>query len=305
MPKRKPAANEKTRAEQLAVARTLDGALPYMRTFAGQTFVIKFGGSAMGEAALTETFARDVMLIQQVGINPVVVHGGGPQIGEMLARLGIESRFERGLRVTDQATVDVVEMVLAGSINKAIVSSIESAGGHAIGLSGKDGRLVEARKLRRRRRADSNIERVLDLGFVGEPARINPHVLQPFQGTDIIPVIAPIGIGPKGETYNINADSVAGAVAAEVHAGKLILLTDVDGVQDKAGRLVRQFNPRQARAMLKDGTVDGGMIPKLETCLTALAGGTTAAHILDGRIPHVLLLELFTEHGIGTMIRPR
>ncbi len=296
----------KSQAEWLDTARTLSEALPYMRAFAGQTFVIKFGGHAMGEPELTENFARDVMLIKQVGINPVVVHGGGPQIGEMLARLGIESRFEDGLRVTDKATVEVVEMVLAGHINTEIVSAIESAGGHAIGLSGKDGGLVQARKLRRKQRVPgSNIERVLDLGYVGEPAKINPHVLEPFATTDVIPVIAPIGMGPNGETYNINADTVAGAIAAEMGATKLILLTDVEGVLDKQGKLVAQLTASAARKLLKDGTITGGMIPKLETCLKAIKGGAAAAHILDGRLPHVLLLEIFTELGVGTMVRAK
>ena len=293
----------KSRDDWLETARTLAEALPYMRAFSGQTFVIKFGGHAMGEPELTETFARDVMLIKQVGIHPFVVHGGGPQIGEMLAELGIESRFEGGLRVTDKATVEVVEKILAGTINKQIVTAIKSAGGNAVGLSGRDGGLVEARKLKRRRAgANSNIERVLDLGFVGEPTRINPHILEPFSTTDVIPVIAPIGIGPDGETYNINADTVAGAIAAAIGATKLILLTDVDGVRDKRGRLVPKVTARAARTLLKDGTVTGGMIPKLETCLTAIKGGTGAAHILDGRLPHVLLLEIFTELGVGTMV---
>ena len=307
--KRAPAksvrARPKTREEWITTARTLAEALPYMRMFAGQTFVIKFGGAAMGEESLTHTFARDVMLLKQVGINPVVVHGGGPQIGDMLKRLGIPSAFQDGLRITDKATVDVVEMVLAGSINKNIVSAIESAGGHAVGLSGKDGRLLEAVKLRRRRRTDSNIEKVVDLGFVGEPSKVRPHILEPFAKTDIIPVIAPIGIGAKGETYNINADTAAGAIAAAVDASKLILLTDVDGVWDRNRKLVAQLTPAEARRMLKDGTLQGGMIPKVETCVRAIRSGTGAAHILDGRIPHVLLLEIFTAHGVGTMIRPR
>jgi acetylglutamate kinase len=305
-PQRKFAPSPAERKLQVATARTLAEALPYMRLFAGQTFVIKFGGSAMCEEELTHTFAHDVMLLKQVGINPIVVHGGGPQIGEMLSRLGIESRFDKGLRVTDKATMEIVEMVLTGSINKNIVSAIESAGGHAIGLSGKDGRLVEARKLKRRRaKSNSSIEKVLDLGFVGEPSRINPHILEPFGHTDVIPVIAPIGIGAKGETYNINADTVAGAVAAAVSARKLILLTDVEGVLNKQGKLVPQLSLREARRLLLDGTLSGGMIPKIETCVHAVGDGTGAAHILDGRVPHVLLLETFTAHGVGTMIRPK
>ena len=292
-----------TRAEWLVTARTLAEALPYMRAFSGQTFVIKFGGSAMGEDEIVRTFARDVMLLKQVGIQPVVVHGGGPQIGRMLARLGIESRFDDGLRITDKDTVDVVEMVLAGSINKGIVSAIEAAGGHAVGLSGKDGRLVEARRLRRRRRGDSNIENALDLGFVGEPTKIHPHILESFAATDFIPVIAPIGIGADGETLNINADTVAGAIAAAVRAGKLILLTDVEGVLDATNTVVPQLTLADARRMLREGALTGGMIPKVETCVQAVEEGTRASHILNGLVPHVLLLEIFTAHGVGTMIR--
>jgi len=296
----------KTRDEWIATARTLAEALPYMRMFSGQTFVIKLGGAAMGEEALTHTFARDVMLMKQVGINPVVVHGGGPQIGEMLARLGIESKFDKGLRITDKATVDVVEMVLAGSINKKIVGAIESAGGHAAGISGKDGKLLGARKLMRPRQVDdSNIENMLDLGYVGEPTTVNPHILEPFAATDVIPVIAPIGIGAKDETFNINADTAAGAIAAAMNASKLILLTNVEGVLDKNKAIVPQLSLKDARELLKDGTLTGGMIPKVETCVRAVKQGTGAAHILDGRIPHVLLLEIFTAHGVGTMILPR
>jgi acetylglutamate kinase len=285
---KKPPRPVRTREQWLETAKTLSEALPYMRLFAGQTFVIKFGGHAMGDDTLTET----------------LVHGGGPQIGDMLRRLGIESRFERGLRVTDKATIDIVEMVLAGSINKSIVSAIEDAGGHAVGISGKDGSLVEARKLKAKRPPRGSVEKVTDLGYVGEPTKINPHVLEVLMSTDVIPVVAPIGIGPEGETYNINADTVAGAIAAAMGASKLILLTDVEGVLDKNKKLVAKLTSKEAKAMLADGTATGGMIPKLETCLTALAGGCKAAHILDGRQHHVLLLEVFTELGIGTMISP-
>jgi acetylglutamate kinase len=287
----------------MTTARTLSEALPYMRRFAGQTFVIKYGGHAMGEGDLAERFARDVVLIKQVGINPVVVHGGGPQIGDMLKRLNIASAFADGLRITDQATVEVVEMVLSGSINKQIVTAINGAGGIAIGLSGKDGRLIQARKLRRTTRdPDSNIEKIMDLGFVGEPTHINTEVLRALDASRAIPVIAPIGVGDGGETYNINADTAAGAIAAALGASKLIMLTDVPGVLDKAGRLMPSLTPKQSLMLLGDGTISGGMIPKLETCLEAVHGGVQAAHILDGRIPHVLLLEIFTEHGVGTMI---
>ncbi|HYM33701.1 MAG TPA: acetylglutamate kinase [Candidatus Cybelea sp.] len=290
--------------ELLKTARTLSEALPFMRRFAGQTFVIKYGGHAMGEETMAEQFARDIVLIKQVGINPVVVHGGGPQIGAMLDRLKIKSAFVDGLRVTDRDTVEIVEMVLAGSINKQIVTFIDRAGGQAIGLSGKDGRLIEARKLRRAKRdPGSNIEKILDLGFVGEPSRINPDILKPFNGSKVIPVIAPIGIGDDGATYNINADTAAGAIAAALGASKLIMLTDVAGVLDKRKQLVATLTPKDAYVLLGDGTIAGGMIPKIETCLDAIKGGVDAAHILDGRIPHVLLLEIFTEHGVGTMIR--
>lgn len=274
-----------------------------MRRFKGKTFVIKFGGHAMGDATLADLFARDVVLLKQVGINPVVVHGGGPQIGHMLERLKIQSSFIDGLRVTDAATVEVVEMVLTGSINKQVVSAINRAGGCAVGLSGKDADLIQARPLQRSSRdPDSQIERVLDLGFVGDPETVNPAVLEKFAQAEIIPVIAPIGIGDRGETYNINADTAAGAIAVALCAAKLIMMTDVGGLLDQSGTLVPRLNPDEARAMLMDGTIDGGMIPKVETCLTAVNGETEAAHILDGRVAHVLLLEVFTAHGVGTMI---
>ena len=294
-----------TREYWLRAAATIAEALPYMRRFSGETFVIKLGGNAMGEAALAARFAADVVLIKQVGINPVVVHGGGPQIGRMLARLKIKSAFVDGLRVTDRDSMEIVEMVLAGSINKQVVSAINAAGGYAVGLSGKDGRLIEARKLERRRRdPDSNIERVLDLGFVGEPARINRAVLEVMTGSEIIPVIAPVGVGADGETYNINADTAAGAIAAALGAAKLLVLTDVAGVLGADGGLISHLSVAAARALIGEGAVSGGMIPKVETCLGALDAGVGAAHILDGRVPHTLLLEIFTEHGTGTMIEP-
>ncbi len=288
---------------QHQIAATLIEALPYMRRFAGTTFVIKYGGHAMGSAALAEGFARDVVLLKQVGIHPVVVHGGGPQIKAMLDRLKIKSEFVEGLRVTDSATVEIVEMVLAGSINKQIVAAIHAAGGHAVGLSGKDAQLIEAAKLTRSRRdPGSNIEQVLDLGFVGQPVRIRTEVLDVFARTEIVPVIAPIGLGTDGHTYNINADTAAGAIAAALHARKLVLLTDVPGVLDGEGRLISELSASTARRLIADGTASGGMIPKLETALAALEGGVGAVHILDGRLTHVLLLETFTEAGIGTKI---
>lgn len=295
---------KKTTEQWLHTAQTLSEALPYMRRFAGQTFVIKYGGHAMGDASLAERFARDIVLIKHVGINPVIVHGGGPQIGAMLERLAIKSEFIDGLRVTDQTTVEVVEMVLSGSINKQIVTAINSAGGTAMGLSGKDGRLIEAQKLHRTKKdPDSNIEKVLDLGFVGEPKKINPHVLNVLEQSDAIPVIAPIGVGENGETFNINADTAAGAVAAAIGASKLIMMTDIAGVLDSEDQLMPEITADTARAMIADGTIHGGMIPKIENCLNAIDQGTRSATILDGRIPHVLLLEIFTEHGVGTMIK--
>jgi acetylglutamate kinase len=280
-------------------------ALPYMRRFAGCTFVIKYGGHAMGSPELAHDFARDVVLLKQIGVNPVVVHGGGPQIKAMLDRLKIKSEFVEGLRVTDAATVEIVEMVLAGSINKQIVTAIQAAGGRAIGLSGKDGNLIEARKLTRTRRdPSSNIEQVLDLGFVGQPTRVDTKILKAFEGTDIVPAIAPIGVGADGQTYNINADTVAGAVAAAFAARKLIMLTDVEGVLGPDGGLISQLSASEARRLLADDTVSGGMIPKLETCLQALDDGVAAAHVLDGRLPHVVLLETFTEAGVGTKLTP-
>jgi acetylglutamate kinase len=287
------------------IAATLIEALPYMRRFSGATFVVKYGGHAMGSTELAEAFARDIVLFKQVGINPVVVHGGGPQIKSMLDRLKIKSEFVEGLRVTDSATVEIVEMVLAGNINKQIVSAIHAVGGRAVGLSGKDAQLIEATKLTRTRRdPESSIERVLDLGFVGQPARVRTEVLDVFAGSAIVPVIAPIGYGTDGHTYNINADTAAGAIAGALQARKLVLLTDVAGVLDARGELISELSASEARRLMADGTVSGGMIPKLETCLAALDGGVRAVHILDGRLPHVLLLETFTEGGVGTKIVP-
>ena len=284
-------------------AKTLSEALPYILRYAGKTVLIKYGGHAMGEEALGLSFARDIVLIKQVGVKPIVVHGGGPQIGQMLDRLGIKSRFIDGLRVTDTKTVEVVEMVLAGSINKQIVSAINNAGGMAVGLSGKDGNLIQARKLRRTARdPESNIEKVLDLGFVGEPSGVNPNVLETISASDIIPVVAPIGIGAAGETYNINADTAAGALAGAVRATRLLMLTDVPGVMDENGKVMPQLSRRQAQDMIKSGAIAGGMIPKVETCLEALDAGVGGVVILDGRVEHAVLLELFTEHGAGTLI---
>ena len=288
----------------LRVARIITEALPFMRRYAGRTFVIKYGGHAMGDKALAEIFARDIVLLKQVGVHPVVVHGGGPQIGQMLKRLKIKSEFIDGLRVTDAETVEIVEMVLSGAINKQIVTEINAVGGTAIGVSGKDGGLIQATKLRRSRRDEhSNIEKILDLGFVGEPSHVDPRILTALEQSGMIPVIAPIGAGPNGETYNINADTVAGAVAAAVGASRLLLLTDVVGVLGKDGELISELTTGEIAALKADGTITGGMIPKLETCTSAVENGVDAAVILDGRVPHSMLLEIFTDRGIGTLIR--
>jgi len=294
---------EKDRQEWAHKAEILCEALPYMRKFAGETFVIKFGGSAMGGENNLKNFAKNVVLLKQVGINPVIVHGGGPQIGQMLAKLNIKSSFVDGLRVTDSDTVDVVEMVLAGSINKMIVKEINAAAGKAIGICGKDGNLIRARKLTRTKKdPDSNIEKILNLGFVGEPYLIDPEVLNVFEDSDIIPVIAPIGIGDNGETFNINADTAAGAIAAALQASKLIILSDIDGVMLPNGELVSHLNIATAKQMITDGIITGGMIPKIETCITALEGSVGYAHILNGGVDNILLMEIFTESGAGTMI---
>ena len=266
--------------------------------------MVKYGGHAMGDPEGGERFAGDIVLLKQVGIDPIVVHGGGPQIGQMLERLKIKSSFIDGLRVTDRDTVEIVEMVLSGSINKQLVSAINSAGGYAIGLSGKDADLIRARQLRRTKvDPDSHIERVLDLGFVGEPEAINTTVLQTLKNSQIIPVIAPIGVGENDETYNINADTAAGAIAGAVKASRFLLLTDVQGVLDKEKRLIPELDVASARRLIGDGTISGGMIPKVETCLEAIESGVEAAVVVDGRVPHSILLELFAEGGAGTLIR--
>ncbi len=292
-------------AAAAAKAVTLSEALPYMRRYSGRTVVVKYGGHAMGDTSIAELFARDVVLLKQVGVNPIVVHGGGPQIGQMLERLKIKSSFVDGLRVTDKDTVEIVEMVLSGSINKEIVAAINKAGGKAIGLSGKDADLIRARKITKKRMSDSNIEKVLDLGFVGEPAAVDAAVLEHLIRSDIIPVIAPIGVGDRGETYNINADTVAGAVAGAVKAVRLLLLTDVTGVLDQKKKLVHELSVAEAKTMIAAGTISGGMIPKVETCIEAIAAGVEASVIIDGRVPHAILLELFADHGVGTLIRRR
>ncbi|MEQ1547395.1 MAG: acetylglutamate kinase [Chakrabartia sp.] len=284
-------------------AETLTEALPYMQRYAGQTFVVKYGGHAMGDPEAARDFAEDVVLLKAVGINPIVVHGGGPQIGAMLKKLGVESAFVDGLRVTDAETAKVAEMVLSGAINKELVAWISKAGGKAVGISGKDGGFVTAEKVTRTTRdPDSNIESVIDLGFVGEPKSIDRTILDTISSAGMIPVVAPIGVGEDGHTYNINADTMAGAIAAAMGAARLFLLTDVAGVLDKEGNLLTDLNPAQIKVLRDDGTVTGGMIPKLETCIAAVEGGAEAAVILDGRVPHVALLEIFTKGGAGTLV---
>src|SRR3569832_297612 len=294
--------NMRVMARWRSTARVLVEALPYILQYDSKTIVVKYGGNAMGEG-VTEDFAQDIVLMKQTGIEPVVVHGGGPQIGDMLKRLSIPSTFIDGLRVTDEAAIGIVEMVLTGSINKQIVSGINAAGGRAGGISGKDGNLIIARKLERMKMDPTSLEtKPGDLGFVGEPEKINPEGLRRIMQSDLIPVIAPVGVGKQGETYNINADTVSGAVASAMAAERLILLTDVEGVLDQDRKLIPKLSVAEAQDLIKNGTIRGGMIPKIETAIDAVKAGVKAAVILDGRIPHVLLLELFTEHGAGTLI---
>ena len=275
----------------LEKAGLLVEALPYMRRYANKAIVVKFGGHAMGEQAFVDSFAADMVLLRQVGTNPLIVHGGGPQIGAMLQRLEIESSFVDGLRVTDEATISVVEMVLSGGINKSLVAAIAKAGGKAVGISGKDGNLISAKK------AHDGA-----LGYVGTPSAVDISVINALMAYDMMPVVAPTGLGDDGMTYNINADTAAGAVAGAIDASRLLMLSDVAGIKDKSGNLISRVNLDEARALIADGTVTGGMIPKLETCIQAVEDGAEAAVILDGRMPHAVLVELFTEHGIGTMI---
>jgi acetylglutamate kinase len=282
-------------------AETLLDALPFIQTFAGKTFVIKYGGHAMVDEELKASFAQDIVLLKFVGMNPVIVHGGGPQIGDMLKQLNIESTFVRGMRVTDQATMDVVEMVLVGKINKEIVTLINRHGGRAVGLSGKDGDLILARKLSVTVEEEGKRSR-LDVGMVGEVRAINPMVIESLDRSNFIPVIAPIGGGDKGETYNINADLVAGKVAEALHAEKLILLTDVDGIRGADGAVMPTLDVERARQLIQDGTIGEGMIPKVECCIDALRSGVKKTHIIDGRVKHALLLEIFTREGVGTEV---
>ena len=294
---------DQMQVDLLAKTGMLIEALPFMRRYSGKTILIKFGGHAMGKADYVNAFAADIALLDQVGAKPVVVHGGGPQIGEMLKKLQIESSFIDGLRVTDEATVSIVEMVLAGGINKALVAAIAGAGGRAVGVSGKDGGLITARKLMAMAKAsDSAVQQAVDLGFVGEPSHVDVTVLNALMQHHLIPVVAPVGGGEDGKTYNINADTAAGAIAAALNATRMLMLTDVTGVLDQNGKLISSLTISQAEALIHNGTISGGMIPKVKTCIDAVQGGAEGAVIIDGRAPHALLVELFTEHGMGTMI---
>jgi acetylglutamate kinase len=288
--------------EWIAKAEVLLEALPYLRRFQGQTLVVKYGGAAQQDPLLKQGFARDITLLQTLGIHVVLVHGGGPQIGKLLEELNIPTRFVEGLRVTDQRTMDIVEMVLAGKINKEIVNLINNAGGRAVGLSGKDGRLVEGQKVEFYRPREDEPPEIIDIGLVGEVTGVNTELIRTLLGAHFLPVIAPVGVGEQGETLNINADLVAGAVAGALAAAKLILLTDVPGVLNREGLLLSSLTRYQAVTMMEDGAISGGMIPKIKCCLEALEEGVTKAHILDGRVPHAVLLEIFTDSGVGTEI---
>lgn len=292
-----------TRDRAMNIAQVLTEALPYIQRFTGKTIVIKFGGNAMIDEQLQNSFARDIVLMKLVGMNPIVVHGGGPQIGELLAKLDIKSEFVNGMRVTDSATMDVVEMVLGGTVNKQIVSLINHNGGHAIGLTGKDGQLIRARKLSATRKtADMLAPEIIDIGHVGEVDSINTSVIDMLVNSDFIPVIAPIGVGSDGASYNINADLVAGKIAEVMRAEKLMLLTNVSGLQDKSGKVLTGLTTAEVDGLIDDGTIYGGMLPKIGCALDAVKGGVTSAHIVDGRVAHAVLLEIFTDVGVGTLI---
>jgi acetylglutamate kinase len=300
---RNPAMSKAPKIDPQEQARILVEALPHMQRYDEEIVVVKYGGHAMGQEQTARDFARDIVLLEQTAINPVVVHGGGPQIEAMLKRLGIKSEFAEGLRITDAKTVEVVEMVLAGSINKQIVGYINAAGGKAIGLCGKDGNMVQARKVSRSVvDPDSNIEKVVDLGFVGEPEKVDLTMLNQVIGREMIPVLAPVATSANGGTFNVNADTFAGAVAGALKAKRLLLLTDVPGVLDKSKNLIAQLSVADARKLIADGTISGGMIPKVETCIYALDQGVEGVVILDGKVPHAVLLELLTDHGVGTLL---
>lgn len=286
-------------------ARTLAEALPNMLRYDDQTVVIKFGGHAMGDQALSDAFAQDIVYLKQSGVNPIVVHGGGPQIADMLEKLAIRSEFVNGLRVTDKPTVEIVEMVLAGKINKDIVSAINRQGGSAAGISGKDANLVIAQKITEMPDPESNLMKAVDIGYVGEPKTINPHILDVMAQSDLIPVVAPIARSATGETLNINADTFASAIAARMKAKRLLLLTDVPGVLDKKGKLIEELSLDEARTLIRDGTITGGMIPKVEGCIEVVEAGVEAVVIINGKVEHSVMLELLTDHGAGTLVGER
>lgn len=286
-------------------ARILAEALPNMLRYDEETVVIKFGGHAMGDDELAKAFAQDVVYLKQSGVNPIVVHGGGPQIAAMLKKLEITSDFVQGLRVTDKPTVEVVEMVLAGAINKEIVSAINSQGGKAVGICGKDANLMIARKVTELPDPESNLMKAVDIGYVGDPLEVNPHIVDVISKSDLIPVIAPIGVSREGDTLNINADTFASALAARMRAKRLLLLTDVEGVLDKSGQLVSALDIETARELMRDGTITGGMIPKMEGCIEVVEAGVEAVVIINGKVPHAVLLELLTDHGAGTLVSAR
>ena len=289
--------------ELINKANVLVEALPWIREFNGKTIVIKYGGNAMVEESLKVGFARDIILMKYIGMNPVVVHGGGPQIGKVLEAMGIETRFEQGMRVTDARTMDVVEMVLGGKVNKEIVANINKQGGKAVGLTGKDGKLLTARKLEMKTvNPDTLTPEIIDIGMVGEVAEINPEIISALEEANFIPVIAPVGVDDEGLTYNINADLVAGKIAGALKAEKLILLTDIEGVKDKSGNLLNTIDISEVQSLIDDDTIAGGMIPKVTCCLDAIAEGVMKTHIIDGRMEHACLLEIFTDQGVGTAV---
>lgn len=298
--------SQESRAQGAASARSkaqiLAEALPYLQRYDNQTVVIKFGGHAMGDAALADAFAQDIVYLKLSGVNPIVVHGGGPQIAAMLKKLEIKSEFVNGLRVTDKPTVEVVEMVLAGAINKEIVSAINRQGGKAVGICGKDANLMIAKQITEMPDPESNIMKAVDIGYVGDPEEVNPHIVEVISNSDLIPVIAPVGVSRSGQTLNINADTFASALAAKIKAKRLLLLTDVEGVLDKDKQLIPELSIDDARALIRNGTITGGMIPKVEGCIEVVEAGVEAVVIIDGRVPHCVLLELFTEHGVGTLV---
>jgi acetylglutamate kinase len=302
-PKSSPSESADPRPTAHQQARILAEAIPHLIRYDEQTVVIKFGGNAMGDQALSDAFAQDIVYLKQSGINPVVVHGGGPQIASMLGKLAIKSNFVNGLRVTDKPTVEVVEMVLAGKINKEIVSAINRQGGKAVGISGKDANLMIAKKITEMPDPQSNLMQVVDIGYVGDPLEVNPHIVDVISKSDLIPVIAPVGISRDGETLNINADTFASALAARMQAKRLLLLTDVSGVLDTNKQLIPSVTIEEAHEMIKNGTISGGMIPKIEGCIEVVEAGVEGVVIIDGRVPHCVLLELFTEHGVGTLVR--